>query len=397
MKRHKLSLLSLTFIFFLFQNCGEGFETDIGSIESGSLSAPPAPAPSPAPVPTPPPAPSPVPTGQFVDVFMATGHMARTVMSCDDGLSWINDRSENDAARCWAPVSDPNYVECDHTPYSGRGIDSGDGWFFTNYGWGYNGSVRKSRDGINWEIIKTGGWGDGVAYANNVLFSAWGQWSTSLDLGANWSLIQNSPFQSLSHPKTRRLGDRIFMFGRTGGMVFSNDQGLTWTKPVFDSSWGPEIAEGNGILLSVGYFFGHPNESVGYIARSLDNGYTWQAQEVFRKLGQSFVGAVYFTNNKFITWSSGEAWTSFDGVTWAKQPVSLDKGVPQQFRGPVGYNPNTGTFVASPAPFGQSYTQQMMLRSTDGVNWKVLDSNQFKRGHPIERITSGKMDKAYCL
>ena len=65
--------------------------------------------------------PTPVLTGTTKSVFMATGHMGRTVMSCDDGKSWINDRSENDNARCWSASTDPNYVECDHTPYSGRG------------------------------------------------------------------------------------------------------------------------------------------------------------------------------------------------------------------------------------------------------------------------------------
>ncbi len=66
-----------------------------------------------------------------VDVFVAAGKMGRTVMSINDGVSWIHDLSDDDSARCWCDKDDPRYVECDHDPRSFTGLDvSADGWFY---------------------------------------------------------------------------------------------------------------------------------------------------------------------------------------------------------------------------------------------------------------------------
>ncbi len=87
----------------------------------------------------------------LVPVFFAQGHLGRTVISCDDGKTWLHDRSDDDAGQCW--VAGANSVECDHQPTSNAGIDSGDGWLFASFGHGSNGTVRASRDGAQWKII----------------------------------------------------------------------------------------------------------------------------------------------------------------------------------------------------------------------------------------------------
>ena len=66
----------------------------------------------------------------------------------------MHDQSDRDSARCWlSDHTDPNYVECDHNPSAQRSLVYGDGYFYAKYGWGAPGSVRRTKDGIHWEVI----------------------------------------------------------------------------------------------------------------------------------------------------------------------------------------------------------------------------------------------------
>lgn len=95
--------------------------------------------------------------GKKVQVFIAAGKVGRTLMSCDDGLTWIHDRSDNDSTRCW--TEGPNNLECDHATSSFTGMDvSDDGFFYNQYGWCGNGTIRRSRDYSTWEVIKSDEW-----------------------------------------------------------------------------------------------------------------------------------------------------------------------------------------------------------------------------------------------
>ena len=331
---------------------------------------------------------------------MATGHMGRTVMSCDDGKSWINDRSENDNARCWSASTDPNYVECDHTPFSGRGLDASAGYFYTNHGWGSNGSVKKSRDGINWEIIQTGYWGGGIAaFGTNNLFryTEGGGWFRSANQGTNWTELLDSDLgfngDQLDHPAVHRANDKIFVIGRTPGLAVSPNQGASW---FFVTSFLTEFgnvgfAEGNGIIVSAGNKSVQNQPTLGYVAKSSDNGKTWTN----RQLGGSLL-QIIFNGTDFIGWDYGNVYKSADGVNWSTSPIKLDASAQGRWGGPIAYDKKTKTYVSILQSWANFYEKQKFYRSIDGINWVTLDTTKYKGGHPISYIVSGEIDAAYC-
>jgi hypothetical protein len=329
------------------------------------------------------------------DVFMASGHMGRTVMSCDDGQTWINDMSANDLARCWV-TGDPNYVECDHTQWSGHGIDAAGGSFFANFGWGYNGAVRSTKDGVHWNVLRSDGWGGGVAIANNILFLLWGYGKLSSDQGLTWTDMANSPAEQMDHPGLRRLGDKFLLFGREGSLAISADQGATWQLASgVEPGWATgNFAEGNGVIVSLGEKIVANMPTVGYSAVSSDGGKTWTAQEQWS--GQTWAGLI-FNGTEFVSWSGGKKWTSPDGTNWTQTPLEITGSIPPlQFSGPVSFNAKTGTYVAIPSSWGGYYDKQKALRSADGVHWTELDTAHFKGGHPLFTITLGEMESKYC-
>jgi hypothetical protein len=371
-----LVTISIVLLCMVLSGCGQGYEASRGESSSTEDA-------------TSTPAPTPTPTPGMKTVFMASGHMGRTVMSCDGGLTWINDRSDNNNARCW--VNGPNYVECDHTAYSGRGIDSHGGWFVANFGWGVPGSVRRSRDGINWETVRTGEAGGGVTIYNGALVVAWGGWWRSTNLGMTWTAVANTPAFELSHPLFQRVNDKTFAAGRANGIAFTKDQGATWTRVTnFPADRMTYFAEGNGVLLSLG------NGGTGNLARSLNDGITWDSLQVTTGANRSWAGLV-FNGTHFVTWAGGQMFRSADGSTWTATPMTFSGGFdPSLFNGPVQYNPETRTYVAIPNNWGRYYTGQRALHSSDGYTWTQLSGAAFTGGHPINHITAGPMEAANC-
>ena len=312
-------------------------------------------------------------------------------MSCDDGVTWINDRSDNDSARCWTD-GDPNNVECDHNTGSAVGLDAGsDGWVYAQFGWGYDGSVRKSRDGKNWQTVRANGWGGGLAVTNNVVFSYWEvNGATSKDQGLTWQpTAAINVWDIMDHGAVRRAGQKMIIKGRKDGELFiSSDNGATWKRSLsFISNWGSSFAEGNGVLIAQG--------GKGFSARSTDGGMTWAAQDV--TAGQDWNGKPLFNGTHFVNWSNGFMWKSTDGVVWTSMAYKVD-GVtpPWWYSFQVAYNPATGTYAAALDVWGNYYTKQKMFRSTDGINWTTLNSTKFKGGHPLNYMITADVDAAAC-
>ncbi|MCM8525661.1 MAG: hypothetical protein NE327_04025, partial [Lentisphaeraceae bacterium] len=128
-----------------------------------------------------------------IDVFVAAGKLGRTLMSIDDGESWIHDKSDDDNARCWCDQNDPRYVECDHDPRSFTGLDaSEDGWFYAQYGWGAPGTIRRSQNFIDWEVIRSGSNGGGLAVSGKTVVSLWnGRRYRSTNQGKKWTEVKD--------------------------------------------------------------------------------------------------------------------------------------------------------------------------------------------------------------
>lgn len=329
-----------------------------------------------------------------IDVFLAAGKLGRTVMSIDDGVSWIHDRSDDDNARCWCEKDNPNYVECDHDPRSFTGLDRAtDGWFYAQYGWGAPGTVRRSRNFIDWKIVRTEGSGGGLAVAGTIVVSLWnGRRWRSVDHGTSWVEVKDS-LNWDGHPFIKRAGDALFAVGRGDGQFkISTDAGESWKLlPDVNAGWSDSIVAGNGMLISTGTRRVKDQVEIACTARSTDGGITWTGQELLP--GKSWSANVVFNGQEFVNWVDGQQYRSADGKAWTPTPMTTGSFNSKYWNANVCVNPRTGTYVAILNVWGNFYDKQKAYRSHDGITWAELDSKQFTGGHPIGRIILARISR----
>ena len=131
--------------------------------------------------------------------------------------------------------------------------------------------------------------------------------------------------------------------------------------------------------------------TLGYVARSVDNGKTWTSLQ----LGGSIL-KILFNGTHFVAWDYGNVFKSVDGVNWTSTPRVIDAASGGRWGGPIAYDQKTKTYVSILSNWGNFYEKQKFYRSIDGLNWVTLDATKAKGGHPISYIVSGEIDKAYC-
>ncbi len=356
---HKTVVILICGLPLLFYvNCGAGnfHSTSINSPSANSAASD-----------TPPVTNTPPPTQKQVEVLVAQGHMGRTVVSCDDGQSWIHDRSDDDNARCWVS-GDPNYVECDHHSGAGRGIDFGAGYFYANFGHGAPSTLRRSSDGFNWTVIQNLPRSAGsVLYTLKRLILFFGQFS--IDQGLTWQTSAPAPDVGF-FANAKKLGSDLYVFGRASGIAISRDAGETWSQPAtFRPEWGMGIenisrggvAQGNGVIVILGWQENtYPAANFGFAARSIDGGLTWAGHQVFAE-PLAYWNSLIFNGKEFVSWSNGKMWRSPDGENWTSTPILTG-----QVDGPVVMT-SKGTYVSITSTWGAYYANQKAYRSLDGV------------------------------
>ncbi|MFT5126369.1 MAG: hypothetical protein ACI9TH_005196 [Kiritimatiellia bacterium] len=333
--------------------------------------------------------------GDSVDVFLAAGKLGRTVMSIDDGVTWIHDRSDDDSLRCWCEKEDPRYVECDHDPrsYTGLGM-SADGWFYAQYGWGAPGTIRRSRNFIDWEVVRREGSGGGLAVSRDVVVSLWnGRRWRSEDHGVTWKEVKDD-LNWGGHPFVKSVGDSLFAVGREDGQFkMSTDAGASWKRlPEVNAGWSDSIVAGKGMLVSTGTRRLKDQPHIACTARSTDGGMTWKGQELLP--GKRWAANVVFNGKAFVNWSEGQRYMSTDGLEWTASPMTAGAFNVQHWGANVCVNPRTGTYVAILNVWGNYYEKQKAYRSQDGITWVELDDEHFTGGHPIGRIILARMPRA---
>ena len=310
-----------------------------------------------------------------IPMFVAQGHAGRTIVSCDDGRSWVADQSEEDWQYCRGR-------DCDHTSNAARGITWGDGWFFATFGWGTPGDVRRSRDGVAWESVLGGANFGGIVFGNGRLVAADASGKYSDDQGDSW---QDFDSVDLSVWTVRDAafvpygGGRFIMAASDGGseLVVSSD-GSTWLQPESSAGCGGglpyqgHIVYGDGVIIMTG--------EGGDVCRSTDGGQNWTSQSIAGSLRANGI----WNGSEFMAWSYGTLYRSSDGQSWTTTPT-----VPGDVDFGVTAVSDAGTIVAVSNDWEQDYENQVFYRSEDGVNWDVLPGSAFTGGHQIQVIAFG--------
>lgn len=316
------------------------------------------------------------PPEQLVPVFVAQGHYGRTTISCDDGMTWKHDASQDDAVRCFE-----DGLDCDHDAFAGRGIAYGERTFVLTWGWGAPGSVVRSEDAALFETVLTDtptfadvAYGNGRFVANNSMTQV------SDDLGETWQP---------GGPLGIDINTRSIVFAPHDGGVFivtgeSGDSraivrspdGVTWspatTRPPACGQYVIGAAYGGGtVILASG---------AGHVCRSSDGGDTWEHVPVADGLSSPPV----WTGSEFFAYQGSTLHRSADGASWQSEPI---QGAQAQI-GPLARSPE-GTFVAANSGWMVWYEEQQFYRSTDGVTWQALPPGAFVGSHPIYHIEHG--------
>jgi hypothetical protein len=331
-------------------------------------------------------------------VFVAQGHAGRTTVSCDDGNTWVANRSDNDSIVCFT-----NGVDCDHQSGAGRGITFGQGYFVATFGWGAPGTVRRSRNGVQWETMLSSTESfAGVVFGADTFMLGGRPPRLSTDRGASWQAggeVHSEQWNVRRSGFAAHGGGRLVLaFGSEGNDVnISSDRGVTWTRPATlpaacagDMQWSGGIEYGNGVMLIVG--------GTGVACRSTDGGQTWTETSV----GGAVSAQLLWTGTEFLTWGrtgngTPALFRSTNGAAWTATPTVVRRrtsgGATSERPGPdVGAvaRSDTGTFVAVRGGWQVWYDQQEFYRSTDGITWDALPPGAFAGSHPIQFIAFGR-------
>ena len=347
-----------------------------------------------------------------VPIFVAQGHVGRTLMSCDDGLTWVADRAfdvEGDpyvcdvaeAVTCWQDGLGCQYLadgmcetatdscDCDHHPGAGTGLAYGNGWFTATWGWGPKGSVRRSQDGVSWQVVLDDTTFGGLAFGQDRFVLGARQPRVSSDDAASFEDGGPADLQApggttiwnvraLGFAPT--MGGRFVLAGQDGDsrdVLVSADGAESFTRP---TTLPPECAAGPlGVVGSDdAIVIAHGS---GLVCWSHDGGATFATSDA----GGALESRPVWAGDRFLVWGPGRMYSSPDGETWSATPT-----VPGDLNlGAVAYNPETGTLVAVRGGWQVWYDQQRFYRSSDGVTWSTLDAADAPGGHPLRFMVFG--------
>jgi photosystem II stability/assembly factor-like uncharacterized protein len=295
-------------------------------------------------------------------MFVAVGRGGRTITSCDDGQSWINDRQ----------LTSNNG---DHEEETDKGFAYGDGYFVQVLGWGAPASLQISEDGINWRRVYPEGSG----------------WSTVAFLGdrfmmmnANEAVTATSPDGPWRYTNDHGCDGHVREGGGGGpapgimmgscGATYTTDAGQTWDRASACSAvenfsgigQRGGLAYGNGVFAAI--------DEEGDYCSTDDLGATWRSGTIssFRDGSRSNVGKMFFANGEFWMMVGNKAHRSSNGVNWSTTSFSPSGIILHA----IAASPS-GAYVAYNRESGQFY------RSNDGQSWvtttKVSATPTFQR------------------
>lgn len=356
------------------------------------------------------------PSDAGVPVFLLVGKQGRRALSCDDGRTWRNDVSFDDALpanlrfRCFSgnfalPDGGSNNTDCDHNAWSSTALAFvGDGFVHT-MGWGAPGTIWRSTDGLSWSLVHTGVNVQEVMVGPSRLVLATRSTRRSTDRGRTWTMGPELMLQSGSNDiwnvRGGAFGGGTYVVSAQDGSntdwQVSRDEGATWQRPQLvgggriDACGSARPAFGNGVFVSASW-----NGNRVVFCRSADQGLTWSVIMGPTDYPES---RLLFTGSGFMLWSNGKVHRSTDGASWTttntvtRSPGGTMSGGPNI--GAVAIGP-TGTFAAVRGGWDVWYDRQRFYRSTDGITWDELPDTAYEKGHPVTMLVAGVVPPGVC-
>jgi len=329
-----------------------------------------------------------------VGVFVASGHVGRTIVSCDDGRSWNHDQTEAFVDEMGAPYPTitrcfDSGMDCDHHPGSTKGVIYARSWFFRTTGWGPGGHITRSRNGIAWESLTERTTFGGLAHDGiSTLIAGARTPQRSTNEGMTLGPSENEAISGWNVRRTAHVGGPsgglFLIVGNDGTEVGLSNDGLRWRAPTtIDAACGRGI-QGQGGIARVGDVIVMAGGESS-VCRSTNEGVTWTLHTL-PDGARASSSALIATGSEFMMWSVGAVLRSTDGMTWTRTPTEPSIEV-----GAVARSPE-GTFVAVRGGWNHWYGDQVFYRSTDGVRWETLDLAAAPQGHPISWIAYGNVD-----
>lgn len=352
------------------------------------------------------------------EVFVLVGKQGRRALSCDDGRSWRDDVSLDEALpmalrfRCFSgafalPDGGMANTDCDHNAWSSTSLAFVGDAFIHTMGWGTPGTFWRSTDARSWALVHTGPGSQDLMVGPNRIIVATRAGLASNDRGLTWGpgreLQLANGANDIWNVRGGAYGGGTYVVSAQDGAnvdyQVSRDEGATWQRPQLvgggriDACGSSHPVYGNGVFVTATWT-ASANRTT--ICRSTDQGLTWS---VITGPTDYFESRVLFTGAGFVAWSNGKVHRSTDGATW-----TTSNTVSRSPTGVMGPGPNigsvavspAGTFVAVRGGWDVWYDRQRFYRSTDGVTWDELPETAYEKGHPVTMIVAGRAPESSC-
>ncbi len=318
--------------------------------------------------------------------FALTGHLARVMLTCDGGETWVWNRSSDDDARCWDMLGGSG-PECDHHVESNNGVAFGEGKVLFTLGWGEDPAGEHGLfefDPLSGEHTRVqAGTFNGIDYGAGMWISgsreacvASGDLSFRCLEPFHYRPVRHAFFADLeSGPLYGIVADDFEIVVTGDGENFHRDSG---------SCDAGSISRGIGGGETVLIYSSRDDRG----CRSNDRGETWMPFS----FGVDLASNLVWDGEAFVGWTAdNQRVRSADGTLWAGEPLETP-GVQFQH---VARSAD-GTLLGVTSIWAQYYEGARLYRSNDGLSWEQPSGAAAVNGHPIRAIASGMVPAAAC-